>query len=162
MTKRVSSLPTGSSRAQGATSAHATLTWIAVVRAYHLCDSVLHVRLAALGLKLAQHEVLINLLRAPGMSQQELSAHCFVAKSGMSMLITRLAALDWVVRRGDPVDARLKRLYLTAKGARLAEKARQVQVEVIAAMAESVSDAELREVGEVMQRVSGRLSKMLP
>jgi DNA-binding MarR family transcriptional regulator len=159
---------TGAASASGAPGAPGAATpargmqaWIAVVRAYQLCDSVLQARLSESGVKIAQHEILINLLRAPGVTQQELATHCFVAKSGVSMLITQLESLGWVVRRADPVDARVKRVYLTAKGARLAEKTRRVQAQVVDAMAESVSDPELAMVNEVMQRVSSRLSRMI-
>jgi DNA-binding MarR family transcriptional regulator len=156
---------TSSSNSDGRSSATApargTQAWIAVVRAYQLCDSVLQARLSESGVKVAQHEILISLLRSPGVTQQELARHCFVAKSGVSMLITQLESLGWVVRRADPVDARIKRVYLSAKGARLAEKTRRVQAQVVDAMAESVSDLELATVNHVMQRVSSRLLQMI-
>ncbi len=147
--------------ASTAASARGTQAWIAVVRAYQLCDSVLQARLSESGVKVAQHEILINLLRSPGVTQQELATHCFVAKSGVSMLMTQLESLGWVVRRADSGDARVKRVYLTAKGVRLAEKTRRVQAQIVDAMAESVSELELAMLNEVMQRVSSRLSQML-
>ena len=67
----------------------ATLAWLSVVRVYNLCDAAMATRLAPLGLRVGEHEVLANLLRAPGITQQELAKRCFVAKSGISMMLTR-------------------------------------------------------------------------
>jgi DNA-binding MarR family transcriptional regulator len=43
-----------------------------------------------LSLRVTEHEVLANLALMPGMTQQALATRCFVAKSGISMLLTRL------------------------------------------------------------------------
>ena len=53
--------------------AAATLAWLSVVRVYNLCDAAMTARLAELGLRVGEHEVLANLLRTPGMTQQELA-----------------------------------------------------------------------------------------
>lgn len=135
-------------------------SWLSVVRAYNLCDQVLTQRLAALGLKLSEHEVLINLLRAPGSTQQELARRCFVAKSGVSMLLTRMAQAGWVQREADSVDARVWRLRLTAAGQALAGQAAQIQAEVLSAMVEGSSAAELATVTTAMQRVAAALERL--
>jgi DNA-binding MarR family transcriptional regulator len=138
-----------------------TPAWLAVVRAYNLCDAVMATRLAALGLRLGEHEVLVNLLSAPGLTQQELAVRCFVAKSGVSMLVSRMQAQGLLGREADTLDARLKRLTLTPRGRALAERAMAVQAAVVSAMAAPVSAAELATVHGVMQRVSGQLENLL-
>ncbi len=141
-------------------SPHGTLAWLAVVRAYNLCDSVMAVRLGALGLNVGEHEVLANLATTPGITQQELAIRCFVAKSGVSMLVTRMADQGLVAREGDATDARVKRLFLSASGEALAKKTLRIQAEVVGAMASAVSDGELDQVADVMQRVSLQLESL--
>jgi DNA-binding MarR family transcriptional regulator len=142
-------------------SAETMQSWLSVVRVYHLCDAVLSQRLGALGLKLPEHELLVNLLRHPGLTQQQLAQRCFVAKSGISMLVTRMVDAGRVQREADAVDARVWRLTLTRAGRALAERAQQVQAGVIAAMTEGSSPAEQKVIADAMERASLTLEGML-
>jgi DNA-binding MarR family transcriptional regulator len=139
---------------------HGTRSWLAVVNAYNLCDAVLTARLAALGVRTGEHEVLANLATDPGITQQALASRCFVAKSGISMLLARMEEAGLVRRDPDAVDARVKRLGLTPSGAALARRTMSIQADVVGAMAAAVSDAELELVADVMQRVSAQLEKL--
>ena len=136
-------------------------SWLSVVRVYHLCDAVLSQRLGALGLKLPEHELLVNLLRHPGLTQQQLAQRCFVAKSGISMLVTRMVDAGRVQREADGVDARVWRLVLTPEGRALAERAQQVQAGVIAEMTQASSPAEQKVIAAAMERASVTLEGML-
>ena len=140
-----------------ASSPHGTQTWLAVVRAYNLCDSIMTARLAELGLRIGEHEVLATLATVPGITQQALAARCFVAKSGVSMLLTQMEGKGWVLREADASDARVKRLLLTKAGLALAAKTLKIQSEVIGAMVEGASDEQLSFVTDVMEQVSLRL-----
>jgi DNA-binding MarR family transcriptional regulator len=144
-------------------SAHvlATHSWLSVVRAYNLCDAVLTQRLAGIGLKLGEHEILINLLRAPGISQQQLARRCFVAKSGVSMLVTRMQKQGLLQRQADAVDARVWLLTLTASGRALAEQAQAIQDAVVHVMARQSSPAELQGIADAMQRIGAALEGLL-
>jgi DNA-binding MarR family transcriptional regulator len=142
-------------------SAAATQSWLAVVRAYHLCDAAMAQRLAGIGLRVAEHEVLLNLLLAPGITQQQLAQRCFVAKSGASMLVTRLEQAGWLQRQADAVDARVRRLFLTPAGDALATQGQAIQHEVIAAMVKGSSPADLKSMTEAMQRASLALESLL-
>lgn len=141
-------------------SPHGTQAWLAVVRAYNLCDAVMTARLAGLGVRIGEHEVLANLVTAPGITQQTLAARCFVAKSGVSMLLTQMEGEGLVRREADAADARVKRLFLTAAGEALARRTLQVQAEVVRAMVEPATEAELDAMVDVMQRVSARLEAL--
>ena len=134
--------------------------WLAVVRAYLLCDEVLAARLGAVGVRVGEHEVLINLARTPGMTQQELAQHSFVAKSGISMLITHMEKQNLVLRKQDAFDARIKRVHLTRKGSVLARKSIKIQAELVDGMTQTFTDDELRTVELTMQRSSEQLEKM--
>ena len=141
-------------------SPHGTQAWLAVVRAYNLCDAVMTAKLAALGLRVAEHEVLANLARVPGITQQELAARCFVAKSGISMLLAQMESQGLVAREVDPADARARRLTLTAAGAALAQRSMQVQAAVVEAMVAGASEAELASVTGAMGRAAAALERL--
>lgn len=141
-------------------SPHGTKTWLAVVRAYNLCDAVMSSRLAKLGLRVGDHEVLATLATTPGITQQELAARCFVTKSGVSMLLAQLEAKGWVRREADVNDARVKRLTLTPVGEKMAARSMTIQSEVITAMVAGSSEAELAFVTNVMEAVSVRLEAL--
>jgi DNA-binding MarR family transcriptional regulator len=141
-------------------SPHGTQAWLAVVRAYNLCDAVMTGRMAELGVRIAEHEVLANLATAPGITQQQLAARCFVAKSGISMLLAQMEERGWVRREADAADARVKRLQLTPAGEALARQTLAVQSDVVRAMVADDSDAELDQVRDSMLRVSQRLEAL--
>jgi DNA-binding MarR family transcriptional regulator len=139
----------------------AVRSWLSVVRAYNLCDALLARRFAALGVRTAEHEILANLRRDPGLSQQTLAARCFTAKSHISGLLSDLEQRGWVRREVDPADARARRLTLTTEGARVAERTARAQAEVVALMTDAVSAAELAQVHAAMAAVSERLQQAL-
>lgn len=117
-------------------------------------------RLSTLGLRVAEHEVLATLARAPGITQQDLAARCFVAKSGISMLLAQMEADRRVVREVDPADARARRLSLTAAGAALARRSMALHAEVIEAMVDGSSEAELAAVVAAMERAAAALERL--
>jgi DNA-binding MarR family transcriptional regulator len=135
----------------------AVRSWLSVVRAYNLCDVLMTQRLATLGVRTAEHEVLANLLREPGMSQQALAARCFSAKSHISGLVGQLEERGLVRRDADPADARAKRLSLTRAGEALAQRTGAVQAEVVKLMAQALPAREMALVERAMNRVSDAL-----
>lgn len=153
--------PATARRASAPSSPHGTASWLAVVRAHHLCEAVMSARLAVLGHRLGDHEVLANVLTTPGITQQALAARCFAAKSGISMLLAQLEADGLVRREADADDARVRRLFLTAAGMAQARRTMKVQAEVVTAMASAVSEAELDLVADVMARVTLQLEALM-
>ncbi|MCR6474799.1 MarR family winged helix-turn-helix transcriptional regulator [Variovorax sp. ZS18.2.2] len=141
-------------------SPHGTLAWLAAVRAYNLCDAVMTMRLVAIGLRVGEHEVLATIATTPGITQQALAARCFVAKSGVSMLLTQMEARGWVRRDSDGADARVRRLTLTADGTAMAQKCLALQAEVVTAMVAGGTEDELKTVADVMDRASVALEAL--
>jgi DNA-binding MarR family transcriptional regulator len=135
--------------------------WLSIARTFYLCDALMARRLGALGVRMAEHEILINLRREPGIAQQTLARRCFSAKSHISALLTALEERGWVAREADPADARAKQLFLTPAGEHVAARTTAVQAEVAAAMAASVSPKTLVDVTNAMGRVSERLQALL-
>jgi DNA-binding MarR family transcriptional regulator len=134
-----------------------TEAWLKVVEAYGLCDQLLTERLAKVGVPIAEHDVLMALLRNPGATQQHIAKSCFVAKSGVSMLLVKLEAAGMVRREADKTDGRIKRAYLSTKGEKLAIKTLKIQQEVVELMAKPLSDTDLKHIATVMESVSTRL-----
>jgi DNA-binding MarR family transcriptional regulator len=144
-----------------ALSADAVRAWLSVVRAYNLCDTLLARELASIGLRNAEHEILANLLREPGLSQQALAQRCFTAKSHISGLLTNMQERGWLRRENNPLDARAKSLFLEPAGQEIAERGKLIQAEVVNVMAEAISPDQLSQVNDAMQGVSIALQEQL-
>ncbi len=137
--------------------ARGTDAWLKVVEAYNLCVQLLGERLAKTNVTVAEHDVLMALLHNSGATQQQIAKACFVAKSGVSMLLAKLEVSGLVRREADESDARIKRAYLTAKGEKIALKTLAIQQEIVDLMAKPISDSDLKTIGTLMESVSTRL-----
>jgi DNA-binding MarR family transcriptional regulator len=134
--------------------------WIAVARACHLVQQELARKLKPLDLKTPHLDILVNLTRTPGISQQDLARKLFVGRSNMTMLLPQLEKRDLVERRPDADDRRVLRLYLTPEGAALANRAIAVQAKVIDNMMAATTPEECEMVGDSMRRIVIRLLEM--
>jgi DNA-binding MarR family transcriptional regulator len=132
--------------------------WIAVAKVHMLVDRALTAGLQPLGLKCVQYDILAAVFRFPGLTQQELADKLLVGRSNMSMLLPGLIARGLIERRGDPGDARVKRLHLTPAGEALAERAVQVQVGVIEGMMGALTREECDALGDMMRRVGRHMA----
>jgi DNA-binding MarR family transcriptional regulator len=135
-----------------------TPVWLTVVRVYQLCEASLTERLRGAGVTLAEHEVLINLLQTPGITQQTLAARCFSAKSGISMLVKRMEQAGHVVRAADTDDRRVWRLSLTRAGLRLAARSQRLQNDHIAGMMAGTNAQDLDVLARAMARAAAHLT----
>jgi DNA-binding MarR family transcriptional regulator len=117
-------------------------SWIAVARACQLMQQSLGRALAHLEIKPPHLDILVNLFRFEGISQQELARKLLVGRSNMSMLLPQMEKRGLIERRGDKHDKRVLRLYLTAEGRRVTEEAMAIQTDLIDRM---LSDAPLDE-----------------
>ncbi|QFY60296.1 MarR family transcriptional regulator [Rhizobium grahamii] len=106
-------------------------SWIAVARACQLMQQSLGRSLAELDIKTPQLDILINLYRFEGISQQELARKLLVGRSNMSMLLPQMEKRGLIERRGDEKDKRVLRLFLTAEGREITEKAMVIQTDLI-------------------------------
>jgi DNA-binding MarR family transcriptional regulator len=69
----------------------------------------------------AQWWVIAHLSRHDGMMQVHLADILDIGKASLGNLVQRLEQGGWVERRNDPIDGRVKRVYLTRKGRSLVE-----------------------------------------
>ncbi|MFS8048913.1 MarR family winged helix-turn-helix transcriptional regulator [Rhizobium sp. BR 314] len=117
-------------------------SWIAVARACQLMQQSLARELAYLDIKPPHLDILVNLFRFEGISQQELARKLLVGRSNMSMLLPQMEKRGLIERRGDKQDKRVLRLYLTESGRRLTKEAMTIQTALIDRM---MSDAPIEE-----------------
>jgi DNA-binding MarR family transcriptional regulator len=132
-------------------------SWLAVIQTYNLCYELLGLRLAKNNAPVAEHEILINLLRAPGSTQQHIAQRCFATKSGISMLLSKLEGNGLVRREPDQHDARVKLVFLTPIGLQTAKQSMQVQKELVELMAGELTDPQLESIYKLMTKVCVRL-----
>ncbi|WP_193174361.1 MarR family transcriptional regulator [Oricola sp. NBU1457] len=134
--------------------------WVAVARACHLVQQELARQLRPLDLKTPHLDIMVNLVRSAGISQQDLARKLFVGRSNMTMLLPQLEKRGLVERRADPADKRVLRLYLTAEGRALADRAIVIQAAIIDDMMSATTPEECEMVGDAMRRIVARLLEM--
>ncbi len=84
-------------------------------------------RLKAVGLSVAQCDVLTTLTEREGLSQQDLAERLYVTKGNISGLIDRLAAAGLVERRSLASDRRSHAIFLTPAGRTAAQRGIEAQ-----------------------------------
>ena len=81
--------------------------------------------LAPLGITRSQWWVLAFISRKDGLPQTQLANELDVGKVAVGALIDRLESSGFVVRQADPVDRRVKRVYVTKQAKGFLEKLRK-------------------------------------
>jgi MarR family transcriptional regulator for hemolysin len=75
--------------------------------------SVMDKRLSKHGLTRSHWRAVLYIWRTPGISQTELSEILDVSRMGVTGLLDRMERKGLVLRKDDPSDRRMKRIYLT-------------------------------------------------
>jgi DNA-binding MarR family transcriptional regulator len=128
-------------------------SWIAVARACQLMQTVLTRELTELDIKPPHLDILINLYRFEGISQQELAHKLLVGRSNMSMALPQMEKRGLIERRGDKKDKRVLRLYLTREGRSVTEKAMAIQTALIERTLSSEPLDQCMAMAESMERL---------
>jgi MarR family transcriptional regulator, transcriptional regulator for hemolysin len=81
--------------------------------------------LAPLGITRSQWWVLAFISRKDGLPQTQLAHELDVGKVAVGALIDRLQSSGFVIRQADPVDRRVKRVYVTKQARGFLEKLRK-------------------------------------
>lgn len=132
-------------------------SWIAVGRACQLMQQVLARALADLNIKPPHLDILVNLFRFEGITQQELARKLLVGRSNMSMLLPQMEKRGLITRTGDVRDKRVLRLGLTEAGKDLARKAMEIQTSVIERTLSHTPIERCQELAEIMEGLAGVL-----
>ncbi len=105
--------------------------WVAVGRAAHAVGRAIGEALKPLDLKAGQLDIMMNIHRHPGESQQDLAERLIVGRSNITMLMPELVKRGLVVREGDKKDKRVQRLTLTTTGTELLMQALSIYAALI-------------------------------
>lgn len=136
--------------------------WIAVARAHQIVERTLNARLAPHGVRIAHHDILANIYRFGGLTQNELAQRLLVGRSNLSMLLPELEKRGLIERRSDAADKRVRRLWLTEAGRALTEQTLAVQAGVVTDMMTILSDAECQALGDYMRRITAGMAQWAP
>jgi DNA-binding MarR family transcriptional regulator len=128
-------------------------SWIAVARAYQLMQTLMTRELAALDIKPPHLDILVNLFRFEGISQQELARKLLVGRSNISMTLPQMEKRGLVERRGDSRDKRVLRLYLTEQGRTVAKDAMAIQTDLIERTLSAEPIEQCKAMAESMERL---------
>jgi len=131
--------------------------WVAVGRACNAMQIVMSRALQPLDLKTPHLDILVNLYRFEGLTQQDLARKLLVGRSNMSMLLPQMEKRGLIERRTDESDKRVLRLYLTEEGRAVTEQAIAIQMQVIDRSMEISTPEECDMVGDLMNRMVASL-----
>ncbi len=127
--------------------------WIAVARASQLIHQKLGRALVSLDIKVPHLDIMANIYRFEGISQQDLAHKLLVGRSNISMLLPQIEKRGLIERRKDETDKRILRLYLTDKGREVTLKALAIELELIEHSLSTSNLDECNQVGRIMNRM---------
>lgn len=117
--------------------------------------------LKPLGITRSQWWMLAFLSRRDGMKQGALAADLDLTKVAVGGLIDRMESTGLVERRSDQRDARVKRIYLTAKGKSLVNRIRSQVDAVESEILSTVTEEQLDVAAEALVNIKRQLLEML-
>ncbi|MCM1991357.1 MarR family winged helix-turn-helix transcriptional regulator [Oceanirhabdus seepicola] len=94
--------------------------WISVL--YRQFQVYINKELKELNISSSEYIYIIELFMDDGVSQDDLSKQLFINKSAVARSISSLEKKNYVLRRTDKYDKRIKRVYLTEKSREIEEK----------------------------------------
>lgn len=131
--------------------------WVSLIRAHKAVGRALSKALAPLDLKVAQLDLLMNVHRHPGISQQDVARRLLVGKSNVTMLLPELERKKLLTRAADEKDKRVQRLMVTAKGEKVLAEALKVYSALVERVMGQSSDEECNTIGGAMNRITTML-----
>lgn len=132
--------------------------WIAMLRAEKAVARELTRALAPLDLKLGQLDVMMNIYRHPGMSQQDVANRLLVGRSSITMLVPQLEKQGLIRREGDAKDKRVIRLHLTETGETRLIEALGIYTAIIDKVMAQSTPEQCDAMGEQMRRIEAAIS----
>lgn len=119
----------------------AVMAWLRLARIFQKIDRASAARFAASGLSVAQFDIIAQLGRSEGVSQQELADRLLVTKGNISQLIGKMERQGLIVRRP---QGRANALFLAPEGQRLFASIVPTQEAHIAALFGALTTSEQR------------------
>jgi MarR family transcriptional regulator, transcriptional regulator for hemolysin len=116
--------------------------------------------LAPLGITRSQWWVLAFISRKDGLPQTQLANELDVGKVALGALIDRLESAGFVVRRTDPIDRRVKRVFLTKQAGRFLRRIRGETDIFNAKIARGINRAALEKTSDTLFAMKQNLLAM--
>jgi MarR family transcriptional regulator, organic hydroperoxide resistance regulator len=109
------------------------------------------------GVRVGQHIVLSALWDQDGLTPGEIARRLGIATPTIVNTATRMEEAGLVARQPDPADARLVRLYLTARGRSVREPVRAARVALERHATASLTAAELENLRAALTKIIAQL-----
>ncbi|MGE0717721.1 MAG: MarR family winged helix-turn-helix transcriptional regulator [Alphaproteobacteria bacterium] len=119
-------------------------------------------RVRRIGLTRPQWLVLSRLHRRPGISQSELAEMMEVERAAAGRMVDRLERRGWLVRRPDPADRRINRLFLTAEAEQVQTEMGHIAEGLLEDALAALDPDEQAALRDMMERVKGQLQAIAP
>lgn len=113
-----------------------------------------------LDLSKEQWSVLKRLRVNDGQPQNDLAFITHRDKTSMTRLVNTMESKDLVVRKTDPVDRRVNRIYLTAYGKEVIDKVIPIMYNLIPKVQETLSQEELDTLIRTLQKIKGKIEEL--
>jgi DNA-binding MarR family transcriptional regulator len=123
-----------------------------------------HVALEDLGLYRGQNFVLTALAEQEGLAQSELAERLLVTPPTISNSLERMETAGWIVRRPDPDDRRVSRVYLTPAGRALQDSLsslwHDLEVQTFAGLTSQQIDSLWHMLRQIRENLGQRIQRM--
>ncbi len=116
--------------------------------------------LKPLGITRSQWWVLAFLSRRDGMTQTALAADLDLTKVAIGGLLDRMETAEFVTRRPDDNDGRIRRVFLTKAGAKMVTTIRKSVDRIETEILEKVSETQLNQAAEVLITIKHTLLEL--
>jgi DNA-binding MarR family transcriptional regulator len=126
--------------------------WFRFLRMHQRLHAAMTGRLRAIGLSVAQFDLLSTLTESNGMTQRDLAERLYVTKGNVSGLVDRLVEAGMLDRRPVPGDRRSHSLHLTPEGRRLALEGMALQERFIEETLGKFPSQDLQALDAIMTR----------
>jgi MarR family transcriptional regulator for hemolysin len=114
-------------------------------------------RVSSLGITRAQWRVLLWVYRTPGVTQSELADTLEVQKASLGRMLDRLTDKDWIERRADKSDRRIRRVHLSKEVEPLIITMRTIARELRAAAMDGIPEKERDKFVDTLLHVKSNL-----
>lgn len=111
------------------------------------------------GLHVGQEMILFQLWCEDGLSQSQFAEKLCIEPPTVTKMLQRMEAGQWLVRRPDPDDARISRVFLTDKGRELEQPINKICEELDARLIKGFSLAEQMLLRRMLLQMHDNLTK---